>query len=209
VTSGTTSGQTSAPLPDGEEQRLHGLLQGSPEACEAFVRACAPRALAVARRFLRQDHDAQDAVQEAFVAAFKSLGSFRGACRLSTWFHRIVVNACLMKLRARATKPEESIDDLLPTFLEDGHHTRHPLPWQEPADLLLQREEVRVRVRECIDRLPEGHRTVLLLRDIEELDTAETARLLGITEGAVKVRLHRAHQALRGLLDPHLSRGIL
>ena len=70
-------------------------------------------------------------------------------------------------------------------------------PWAEAV-----RQEMRGQVRSCIDRLPEGHRTVLLLRDIEELDTDETARLLGIAPGAVKVRLHRARQALRTLLEP-------
>jgi RNA polymerase sigma-70 factor, ECF subfamily len=187
---------------------LAALLGGAPEAYESFVRMLGPRALAVARRFLRQEEEAKDCVQEAFLAAFKGLGSFAGAARLSTWFHRIVVNTCLMRLRARASRPEEPIDELLPTFLEDGHHTRPPQPWQEPADHLLQRKEVLECVRGCIDRLPESYRTVLLLRDIEELDTAETARLLGISEGAVKVRLHRARQALRGLLEPHLGRGI-
>jgi RNA polymerase sigma-70 factor (ECF subfamily) len=182
------------------------LRRGCPDAYETFVRTAGPRALAVARRFLRQDQEAQDAVQEAFLAAFKALPSFAGESQLSTWFHRIVVNACLMRIRARATHPEESIEGLLPSFLEDGHHCRPPGPWPEPADLLVLRAEVRAFVRASIDRLPESYRTVLLLRDIEELDTAETAKLLGISEGAVKVRLHRAHQALRGLLEPCLGR---
>jgi RNA polymerase sigma-70 factor (ECF subfamily) len=189
-----------------EAALLAQLRAGSAEAFETFVRVHGPRTLAVARRFLRNEHDAQDAVQEAFLAAFKSLHQFEGGSRVSTWLHRIVVNAALMKLRSQRSRPEDPIDDLLPQFLEDGHHARYPPEWQERADVLLERREVREYVRECIDRLPEGHRSVLLLRDIEELDTAEAARLLGISETAVKVRLHRARQALRTLLDPRFRK---
>jgi RNA polymerase sigma-70 factor, ECF subfamily len=118
------------------------------------------------------------------------------------------VNAALMRLRGRQRKPEEPIEELLPRFREDGHRVDHEAPgWTETADVLLQRAEVRALVRRSIDRLPETHRTVLLLRDIEELGTAEVAGLLGVTENAVKIRLHRARQALRTLLDPHLQRG--
>ncbi len=193
---------------EGESRLIAGLRRGDAAAFEAFVRGQAPRALAVARRFLRNDHDAQDAVQEAFLAAFKSIAGFEGGSRVGTWLHRIVVNACLMKLRSQRGRAEEPIEDLLPKFLEDGHHVRHPERWGAAAHVLLEREEVRAHVRECIERLPDSHRVVLLLRDIEELDTAETARLLEISEGAVKVRLHRARQALRELLAPRLGRGV-
>ena len=152
------------------------------------------------RRILRQEEDARDAVQDAFLAAFRSAGRFEGAARLSTWLHRIAVNAALMKMRSRRRRPEESIEDLLPQFLEDGHHVRDPREWCAPPEALLQRREDRDFVRGCIDRLPDEYRTVLVLRDIEELDTAETAQVLGLTEAAVKTRLHRARQALRGLL---------
>ena len=126
---------------------------------------------------------------------------------LSTWLHRIAVNAALMKLRSRRRHPEDSIEDLLPKYTEDGHREdghqgNLTKPWKEPEGLL-QRQETRSLVRECIDRLPKTYRTVLLLRDIEELDTEEAAQLIGISPNAVKIRLHRARQALRTLLDPH------
>jgi len=164
--------------------------------------------LAVARRLVRDEEDARDAVQEAFLSAFRSIGRFEGECRLATWLHRIVVNCCLMRLRTRRRHPEEPIEDLLPKFQEDGHQVGHPclFDWGDPADVLLERRQVRILVRRSIERLPETYRTVLVLREIEELDTAEVAELLGITENAVKVRLHRASQALRTLLDPHLRK---
>jgi RNA polymerase sigma-70 factor (ECF subfamily) len=181
---------------------IRDLRNGEEAAFTFLVRSQGPRLLAVARRLLGNEQDAQDALQDAFLAAFKALGSFQGDALLSTWLHRIVVNAALMKLRAHHRRGEEPIDGLLPEFLEDGHHVSRPAEWREAADVRLQKEEVRRFVRDSITRLPEDYRIVLVLRDIEELDTMETARLLGIHAGAVKTRLHRARQALRTLLEP-------
>ena len=105
-----------------------------------------------------------------------------------------------MKLRSRRRKPEESIDTLLPAFQEDGHHVEQFSDWTTPADELLERAENRTTVRACIDRLPDHYRTVLVLRDIEERSTQEVAEMLATTQTAVKVRLHRARQALATLL---------
>jgi RNA polymerase sigma-70 factor, ECF subfamily len=139
-------------------------------------------------------------LQSAYLSAFRALKEFEGSCQLSTWLHRIVVNTALMKLRSRRRKPEESIETLLPAFLEDGHHVEQFSDWSTPADQLIEREETRVTVRNSIDRLPDNHRLVLMLRDIEERPTQEVAELLGLTITAVKVRLHRARQALSTLL---------
>jgi RNA polymerase sigma-70 factor (ECF subfamily) len=156
--------------------------------------------LAVARRFVRNDEDARDIVQSAYLNAFRSVGQFEGQCLIGTWLHRIVVNTALMKLRSRRRKPEASIEDLLPAFQEDGHHVEQFSDWTVPADEMLAREQTRAIVRACIDELPENYRQVLILRDIEELSTEESARALSMTPTAVKVRLHRARQALSTLL---------
>lgn len=190
-------------IPD--EPLLARLRAGEPAACEQLVRDHAGRLLAVARRLLRDEEDARDAVQEAFAAAFRGLARFEGASRLSTWLHRIVVNSALMRLRTRRRRPEEPIEPLLPRFLEDGHHAADHRECGAPAQRLLERAEARGLVRRAIDALPESYRTVLLLRDIEELDTAEVAGLTGLSESAVKTRLHRARLALRGLLQPHFG----
>ena len=188
-----------------EAQLLAGLRRGEDAAFEQIVRQYSGRLLSVAQRLLGNEHDAQDALQEAFFSAFKAIGQFTGAAKLSTWLHRIVVNAALMKLRSRRRKPEESIEELLPRFDAQGEWASRVTSWETPSDVLLQRQETRALVRRCIDRLPDTYRTVLLLRDIEELDTEETADLLGITPNAVKIRLHRARQALRTLLERELS----
>ena len=163
--------------------------------------------LAVARRMLFREEDAQDAVQDAFLSAFKSLGTFDERSLLTTWLHRITVNACLMKLRSQRRRggPERSIDDFLPTFTDDGHQTQESRRWNPDAASGIERGEVREMVRAKINELPEQYRVVLILRDIEQLSTEETAAALDMTFNAVKTRLHRARQALRALLDPHFS----
>ena len=189
----------------GDADLLVRLRAGDEAAYEELVRAETRHLLAVARRLLRNEEDAQDAVQQAFLSAFRALPEFNGQSRLTTWLHRIVTNAALMKLRSRGRRPEDSIDDLLPTFVDDGHHTEQFTEWGLPADTKLLRRETRAQVRAAIDALPDGYRTVLLLRDIEEMSTEEAARTLGVNPNTVKIRLHRARQALLKLLTPAMK----
>lgn len=198
-----------ATIQSDERELLAGLRGGDPAAYERLVRENLPKLLAVTRRVLGNDADAQEAVQDAFLSAFKALPTFEGDSRIGTWLHRIAVNAALMKLRSRARRPEQSIDHLLPRFLDDGHQADPPARWTVTAEQLLERDEARALVRQAIDQLPEAYRTVLMLRDIEEMDTEETARLLGVNSGVVKTRLHRARQALRTLLDPVVRGGLI
>ena len=181
------------------------LVRQDEEACELFVRRYSGRMLLTARRLLRRDDDAADAVQEAFISVFRNIDRFEGHSRLGTWLHRIVVNACLMKLRSRARQSEVSIESLLPEFDKSGHHARAVRSWGKPQIEKLLTDETRALIRRCIDMLPEDFRTILLLRDIEELSTEEAASVLDITPGTAKVRLHRARQALRTLLEPHFT----
>jgi len=187
-----------------EARLVAALKAGDDWAFETIVRVYGGRLLAVARRFVRNEDDARDVLQAAYLSAFRSVGQFEGSAQLGTWLHRIVVNTALMKLRTRRRKPEESIEALLPSFLEDGHHVEQFAEWSTPADVLLERDETRRTVRGCIDQLPETYRTVLLLRDIEERSTQEAAETLNCTPTAVKVRLHRARQALSTLLRAQL-----
>lgn len=183
-----------------EQTLLSRIQQGDGEAFELVVRVYGRRMLLVARRMLGNEEDARDAVQSAFLSAFRSVGSFEGEARLSTWLHRIVVNASLMKLRTRRRRPEASIEELLPRFLEDGHHADPDWSWGASAEDLLNQKETCARVRAAIARLPESYRSVVMLRDIEELSTADVAGVLGVSENAVKLRLHRARQALATIL---------
>jgi len=192
------------PAPETDEQALVNRLRTDDEtAYEEIVRRFSPRMLSVARRLLSQEQDAQDAVQDAFLSAFKALHSFQGDAKLATWLHRIVVNAALMKLRSKRRKPEAAIEDLLPKYHEDGHR-RGNGDWRVTHDTAVQTAEIKEQVLHAIDQLPDLYREILLLRDIEELSTEETAQQLEITEGAVKTRLHRARMALRESLDPFM-----
>lgn len=183
-----------------EAPLLERLRAGDEAACENLVREHTARLLAVARRYMRNEEDARDAVQEAFIAAFRAVGRFEGGSSLSTWLHRIAINCCLMKLRSGRRRPEASIEDLLPTFDETGHRVLGDEAWPESVEAALEKRQTREGVRAAIARLPEKYRAVILLRDIEELSTEEAARMLGTTPTAVKVRLHRARQALRTVI---------
>lgn len=189
------------PAPEQDAGLVAALQRGDDAAFETLVRTRSAPLLAVARRILRNEEDAREALQDAFVSVFKAIGGFTGSARFSTWLHRVAVNAALMKLRSRRRRPETPIDDLLPRFGSDGHEVAPNEPWAEPASALLEREETRAFVRKTIDELPETYRVVLVLRDLEELSTEEAAKLLDATPNAVKIRLHRARQALRAKLD--------
>lgn len=186
-----------------QSQLVEALRRGDDAAYEQVVNEYAGRLLAVARRMLRNEDEAQDAVQEAFLSAFRSIDRFKEESRLSTWLHRILVNAALMRIRARKRRPTRSMEELLPKFDERGHVRHAAGSWSAPPDRGSLDEETRAAVYDAMAELPEDYRNVLLLRDIEELSTREAAEVLATTEGAVKIRLHRARQALRELLDSH------
>ncbi len=176
------------------------LQRGDQASYEVLVRRHGGAMLAVARRMLRNEEDAREAVQDALLHAFRAMEHFREQARLSTWLHRIVVNAALMRMRAASRRPEVPLDDLLPQFDDAGNHAAPIQPLQVSVEAAFESAEIRAQVRACLAQLPDQYRTVIVLRDLQELTTAETATLLGISENAVKIRLHRAHQALRTLL---------
>jgi len=185
-----------------EAAELQALREGDGQAFEALVRGQGPRLLAVARRILRNEEDARDAVQEAFLSVHRKLPQFESRSKLSSWIHQILVNAALMKLRSRRRKPEEPLEAGEPTYdaagLREGPRRANSLNPEQ----LYQRSETASLVRDAMFELPDSYRAVLLLRDIEGFDTRETAELLETTEGNVKVRLHRARNALKERLQP-------
>lgn len=186
-----------------EQALIEALRRGEGAAYERLVREYGGAMLSVARRFHKSEDDARDAVQDAMIAAFKAMPFFREDARLGTWLHRITVNACLMKLRSARRRPVESLDELLPRFDDTGHRigAAEDVDWSTALVDGIDAPKLRERVRACIAQLPDSYREVLLCRDIEEMDTAETAAQLGISAENVKTRLHRARQALRTLLE--------
>jgi len=188
--------------PGAENELISHLQAGDEAAYETLVRRYGGRMLSTARRFFSCEQDAADAVQDAFVSAFRAIGKFHGQSQLATWLHRIVVNSCLMRRRSRDRHPTVAIESLLPQFDAVGHHLhRIPAAYDSPFDQLAT-SEIRSKIREAIDRLPAAYREVLMLRDIEQLDTETTASILKLSIAVVKTRLHRSRQALRTILEP-------
>lgn len=176
------------------------LQAGELEAQEQLVQLAAAQVFATARRYLKCDEEAKDCAQETFLKAFEKIGSFRGDSNIVTWLVAISRNCALMRLRkkAREVAPEDATGIL--KFDEFGNldfPTDASLPCSETQ---LIEKDMAAHVRATINDLPESHRAILTLRDIEGLSTKETAATLQVTENLVKVRLHRARIALRDKL---------
>ena len=195
-------------MPDERSKRqnvpLARAAQDKETQAELLVRDNIAWMLALSERMLRDRGLAEDAVQEAFIAAFRGLDNFERRSTLKTWLHRITVNASLTKLRQLKRLAEKPIDEYLPEF--DRHDCRIEAPWTNltPLQEVLENDDLCATVRKAIDALPESYRIVLQLRDIEGYDTNEVAELLEISGANVKVRLHRARAAIKKLLEPVL-----
>ncbi len=187
--------------PEGEADLICRIKAGDQAACTKLVGLFTPRMMAVARRFLCCDDDCNDALQDAYISAFRALSGFEGGARLSTWLHRITVNCCLMKLRSGSSRNEMPIGDLVPD--DYAQRTQRFADLDPSAEV--EMDESRQIVRRAIDRLPGSYREVLLLRDIEQMDTTATAAHLKITVHNVKRRLHHARQSLGTLLEPMMT----
>ena len=181
---------------------IEGLRRGDNAAYRHVLTTMGPNLLAVARRFMRSDADAHDVFQEAMVLAFRKIDSFSGEGSLEGWLRRIVINAALARLRKMKSQGEVNIDDLLPEFDDRGCRIEPHAPPLPSVETVLADEQARQAVRDAIDQLPDTHRTILILRDIEDMTTQEAADALGIGLSAAKVRLHRARAALKKLLEP-------
>ena len=194
----------SAVAGSGDAELIAGLQRGEEAAYRELVVTRGPRLLSAARRLMGDEHEAQDCLQDAFIRAFRSIGRFEGRSSLSTWLHRIVINVCMTRLAARTRRAEESIEDLLPVFDEDGFRVDPVQPAEASVENIVTQHENRRLIRAALAQLPDNYRTVIVMRDLEEMDTAETAEALGITVTAVKLRLHRGRAALRAKLEPLL-----
>ncbi|TVR71384.1 MAG: sigma-70 family RNA polymerase sigma factor [Sphaerobacteraceae bacterium] len=180
---------------DDESELLHGLRQRERMACTCLLKYYAPRLLRLAGQLMGDADEAEDVLQEAFIRACDRIDSFRGESGLGTWLHRIVINTALMRLRARKSVTTDDIEGVI----ADGPESN----WQsvssgarDPGQQVLG-AELFDRMSAAIERLPESLRIAFVLRDIEGMSTHDAAATLGISESALKVRLHRARLALR------------
>jgi RNA polymerase sigma-70 factor, ECF subfamily len=193
---------------DGELVLLAG--RGNTAAFRELVERHQDKIYALALHLLRDPADAEEVVQETFLAALEKLASFRGDAAFSTWLHRVAANAALMRLRRRRRSPEGPaelpIEEMLPHFDETGRIDATPYhDWSKRADEQLSDREIRRAVEEAVQNLPEDYRIVFLLRDVEGFSSEEMAELLGISVAAAKSRLHRARLVLRESLRKYLE----
>lgn len=191
-----------APIPD-ESQRIAAILAGQREQFHELIRPYERRVYAMAFALLKNEADAEEAAQEAFLKAYRSLSSFRAESRFGTWLVSIALNEARSVLRRRSQFPQDSIEEaredqpgIRPALLRD---------WREIPSETLERAEVRLILRTAIDNLPALYREIFLLRDLEELSVNECAATLDITVSAAKVRLHRARLLLQKELAPQLK----
>lgn len=152
---------------------------------------------------LVSETEAPDILQETFIQVYRHLPSFRGESRFGTWLYRIATNAALMHRRARSRRPSESLERLMPRFDAMGRHDGTPeeLRLASRADELLDRQMLAERARTALSQLPDMYRDPFVLRDLEELSTAEVAETLGLDPATVRQRVHRARLMLRGYLS--------
>jgi RNA polymerase sigma-70 factor, ECF subfamily len=168
------------------------VREGDVSAFELLMRRHNPRVYRTIRSVLRDEAEVEDAMQQSYVLAYVGLASFAGTSAFSTWLVRIALNEALGRLRGRARM---TLVEDLPARLEDSMGT----PIETPEERAATAEAVRM-VEVAVDGLPAPSRSVFMLRDVEQLSTAETADLLGVSEDVVKVRLHRARHAVREAL---------
>ena len=175
---------------------------GDDSAFETIVGRYQVRVYRLACR-LTSETDAPDVLQESFLQVYRHLPSFRAESRFGTWLYRIVTNVALMRRRARARRPSESLDVFLPRFDDRGRHAATPAELQvaSRADELLDRQWLAGKARDGIARLPDLYRDAFVLRDLEDMSTADVAETLGVEPATVRQRVHRARLMLRGYLS--------
>jgi RNA polymerase sigma-70 factor (ECF subfamily) len=195
------------PTHEQEIALIHRIQQGERELFYQLIRPYERRVYAMALTIVRNEADAEDVTQEAFLKAFKNLGQFRSESRFSTWLVQVAINEARMQQRKRhleIMKPMEDREN------EDGTYTpRDFADWRDIPSEALDRKEVRQKLLDALASLGGKYREVFVLRDVQHMSIEETSETLGISAGAVKTRLLRARLMLRDLLAPMAEGGLL
>jgi RNA polymerase sigma-70 factor, ECF subfamily len=200
-----------------DEEVVARVLAGEVGLFEVLMRRHNQRLYRVTRTIVRDETEAEDVMQETYVRAFAALSQFEGWARWATWVTRIAVNEALARVRRRGRFVRGDVESIADgaldgvsagDFMEDGSMIE-PNGQGDPGsggpEAATAARELSAHVEHAIDELSETYRTVFVLREVEELSTAETAACLDISEELVKVRLHRARAELREILDARLG----
>jgi RNA polymerase sigma-70 factor (ECF subfamily) len=187
-----------------ENDLITRILVGEARLFHELIRPYERTVYGMALSFMHNEADAEDVAQEAFLNAYRNLGSFRGDAKFGTWLISITLNEARTRLRKAANSTTQSLDT---APHEEGHVSPALLrDWREIPSEDIERRELKMLLQEAIAALPVMYREVLLLRDIEELNTAEVAEVLQISVASVKVRLHRARLMMQKMLAPRLAK---
>jgi RNA polymerase sigma-70 factor (ECF subfamily) len=186
-----------------ESEMIAAVLAGGIQLYHDLIRPYERSVYVMALSYMKNEADAEDVAQEAFIRAFRKLSSFRAESKFSTWLISITINEARTRLRRQALVRMEPLDQL-----PDDHKGISPAllrDWREIPSEALERDEVRGLIQSAVEQLPQIYRQVFLLRDVEELTINETAEALNISIPSVKVRLHRARLMLQKQLAPQLK----
>jgi RNA polymerase sigma-70 factor (ECF subfamily) len=185
-----------------ESETIAAILAGEIQLYHELIRPYERSVYLMGLSYMKNETDAEDVAQEAFIRAFRKLESFREESKFSTWLMSITINEARTRLRRQALVRMEPLDQLpdedksiSPALLRD---------WREIPSDALEREEIRNLIQRAVEELPRIYREVFVLRDVEELTTGQTAEALNISIPSVKVRLHRARLMLQKQLAPQL-----
>ena len=192
---------------DTENQLARQLIAGEAGAFDRFVEHFRPKVFQYSWLMCGHREDAEEVAQETLLKVFENGEQLREPGKIRSWVFRIAKNACLMKRRKSMFAParELSLDELMPVKHHDGNRARIEIAdWSSLPDGTAMRSEMRGLLDKAIRELPDAYRSVILLRDMEELSTQETAQILDVSEDVVKTRLHRARLAIRQRLDEYL-----
>lgn len=186
-----------------EAEIIAAILAGETQLYHELIHPHERRVYMMALSYMKNETDAEDIAQEAFIKAFRNLSMFRGDAKFGTWLISITLNEARNRLRRQSVVHMQSLDEppeesgtISPALLRD---------WREIPSEVVERDEVRKLINRAVESLPEIYRQVFLLRDVEELDVNETAQTLSISTSNVKVRLHRARMMLQKELAPQLK----
>jgi len=172
---------------------------GSLEAFEELITRYETKSYSLAMRYMRNQEDAEEVLQDVFTTVYRKIDSFQGKSAFSSWLYRIVVNAAFMKLRKNKQRPTVAIEDLSPGIRQQL--TEHDPDMQRTADKIASNRELRDNLQKAINKLPYEYRAVFVLRDVDGLSNQEVGEILGLTLAAVKSRLHRSRLMLRKKLN--------
>ncbi len=188
-----------------EKKLIEKAKEGNKAALAQLVQKYSDRIYNLALRILRNHEDAEDILQETFLTVIEKLHTFDGRSSFFTWIYRIATNASLMKLRKKKVVFQQLNDN--PDF-QDSVESRVFIDWSQDPSITIYDQEVKKKIDEAINKLPDIYRSVFILRDIEGLSIKETSDIMSITEENVKIRLRRARQFLRDYLSDYFEERI-